>query len=522
MGQWSVRGKQELIVNTTTSYVPRVEHIDGLTVAAPGDAVWVGRHRPTGTTVRMVILDDPRISDDLARRAEHESRQFAGQRTHSALLRVIDVVEVDGSVPAVCTELHSLGSIGRIVRRTGPLTADDVAWIGRDAARGLATLHENRIAHLRISPSAIVLTEDRRVCLASFGALGDIEERLELIGSAAAWSTPDPTGGPSDDVYALGASLYTALTGQVPGVRPPMGQIPAALKFVLMGALQPDPLRRPSASALVHQFDAVVAGHDPRTVGESVSAEPAMTAAARRDAARRDTAHDITGEFPVTTIDIERLNRRGKSKRADKATVAELRRDDTVIDLTDDRRRSGHVGVTIHDHDDEAASGALSRLRARRALDVAADDVAPVETDGRIRPAVKMAALASMLVGALVAAFAVSRLGSDPAVDRDGRVVVEQPVTSDADSLLSGPTVEPVTVIPIDPAPIGAAPVDDPLGPTEADPAASLDPVPVAVEPTPVVAEPVAENPDLNMSKEFIQALVEQQRLADEAASATP
>jgi Protein kinase domain len=468
-----------------TTYAPQIDSLDNLISAAPGDAVWLARHRASGVDVRVIILDDPRLPADVVRRATRESRLLAGQKTHAALVQIAEVIDMPGGIVAVATEHHPLGSLGRIIAKSGAVGGHEVAWIGREAALALATLHEHRIVHLRISPGAILLTNDRRVSLGSFGALGEVEHRLDLVGSHLSWVAPEQSDSPAADVYALGATLLTALTGRTPGPRPSLHGVPAVMRPVFFGALHPDPSQRPSAVLLAAQITAVMEGADP-----AEAMEPA-----RRVAPATVASTDIDGATTPKTTRGKMLARRwGARPITVDAPVIDLR--DNATDLTPgydiDLRRlptTRSFASTTAGTSRRSAAPITMEVPATRFVphvsDRDIDDAAPLDDSSRVRPMVKVAALTTALIAAVIGAMAVSSFGRDNgpdpllgptsspagitaqprqpatdglaqigAVNADGIVIVE-PIS---------PIIDPVTglAVPIDPAPIGQQPTQDP------------------------------------------------------------
>jgi serine/threonine protein kinase len=545
------RGDKESVMSGLAAYAPKIDQLEGLVSAAPGDAVWLAHHRVADLTVRLIILDDPRLPTDVVRRATRESRLLSGQKTHAALVQIVDVVELPGGIVGVCTEHHPLGSLGRIVAQSGGIDAHEVAFIGREAAMALAALHDHRIVHLRISPGAILLTNDRGVSLGSFGALGEVEHRLELVGSHLSWVAPEQSDTPSADVYALGATLMTALTGRAPGPRPSLAGVPAALRPIFYGALHPDPQQRPSAGLLAEQLSAVIDGRDPSTVIEP----------ARRMAKNTTIADDIDVHHEMSSPRQKLSPRRWSARRA--STPMDV----AIIDLRDgapkltpgreiDLRTLPSVASPVRpQHSGATTSSVIHNRTANRAVelpstqvsDFEVDAAAPLEESTRIRPMVKAAGLATALVAALVGAMVVSSAarngGPAPLVETPVTTVAEirQPATDGvaqigaltadgvSDVPAIAPIVDPVTglAIPIDPAPIGQPIVADPrptvsAAPTDAGEAAPTTTASAATEPVDAAATPPLDPsatvpdgvvlPSIIMDPEVVAALTAQQQ----------
>ena len=164
----------------------------------------------------------------------------------------------------------------RIAR--GRLPEDEAAAIASQVASGLSAAHANGIIHRDIKPSNIMLTHDGGAKILDFGvaklAGTDMTSAGMSIGTVAYMAPEQLRGEQADaraDLWALGVTLYEALTGQRPfpgqhihevmkaillaGSNPtavPPNSIGTELLAVIRCALQPEPQARyPSAEALL-------------------------------------------------------------------------------------------------------------------------------------------------------------------------------------------------------------------------------------------------------------------------------
>ncbi|PLC12986.1 hypothetical protein AUQ48_13105 [Kocuria flava] len=146
--------------------------------------------------------------------------------------------------PAGLVEEHVAGgSLEQRVRADGPLDPGAAAALLRGAAAGLAALHGLGWRHGRLTPA--------RVLLRGPGAEGAV---LSGAGLPPGAEGPDP----AEDVLALGALVWWAMTGRWPRPgtgRPPLGLLcPGSgpeLAAAVEAALAEDPARRPTAAELV-------------------------------------------------------------------------------------------------------------------------------------------------------------------------------------------------------------------------------------------------------------------------------
>jgi hypothetical protein len=140
------------------------------------------------------------------------------------------------------------------------------------ALEGLATAHAAGTCHLALDPDDVILAADGRIRVTDFGigpAIGAARPReaVALLGSDRL-APEQMAGGPLDartDVFAAGALLFEALTGEPPrgrtSPRRVRAAVPRAIDRVTARALHPDPAGRyPDAGSFAR---ALRAGEDP-------------------------------------------------------------------------------------------------------------------------------------------------------------------------------------------------------------------------------------------------------------------
>lgn len=174
-------------------------------------------------------------ADPLVRRAIREARAAARLR-HPGIVTIHDVVSDNGR-PWIIMELIGGRSLAEAIGEHGLLTEQRTAQIGLDVLDALQAAHREGISHRDVKPANILLGADRAV-LTDFGiaALEDASTLTvtgQLVGSPA-YLAPERINGrpatPAADLWALGVTLYTALTGVSPFQR---GDTQATLAAIL-------------------------------------------------------------------------------------------------------------------------------------------------------------------------------------------------------------------------------------------------------------------------------------------------
>jgi serine/threonine protein kinase len=114
----------------------------------------------------------------------------------------------------------------RLVRSQGRLTMAQTASVISQAAMGLGYAHQQGLVHRDVKPGNLLVTPDGLVKVSDLGLAGCLHEgaddpRAGKIVGTADYLAPEMITNPQrvtpvSDIYALGCTLYYAITGKVP------------------------------------------------------------------------------------------------------------------------------------------------------------------------------------------------------------------------------------------------------------------------------------------------------------------
>ncbi|MEU6575052.1 serine/threonine-protein kinase [Streptomyces sp. NPDC046805] len=219
----------------------------------------------------------------LLARTRAEARA-AARINHSAVVTVHDVLEHDGR-PWIVMELVEGNSLADAVKEQGRVEPREAARIGQWVLRALRAAHAAGVLHRDVKPGNVLLGRDGRVLLTDFGIAqieGDttITRTGEVVGSVDYLAPERVRGhdpGPSSDLWALGATLYTAVEGRSPFRRTsPLSTMQAvveeeadALRYagplepVITALLRKDPAERPDAEQTAQMLAEAAEGRRP-------------------------------------------------------------------------------------------------------------------------------------------------------------------------------------------------------------------------------------------------------------------
>ncbi|MFF4956617.1 serine/threonine-protein kinase [Streptomyces sp. NPDC001222] len=243
----------------------------------------------------------------------HAEARAAARINHSAVVTIHDVLEHDNR-PWIVMELVEGGSLADAVKERGRLEPVEAARIGLWVLRALRAAHSAGVLHRDVKPGNVLLAADGRVLLTDFGIAqveGDttITRTGEIVGSVDYLAPERVRGhdpGPSSDLWALGATLYTAVEGRSPFRRtsplttmqavvdeePAQPANAGALDSVIAALLRKDPAERPDAERLEQMLAEAAEGRRPKAAQEYVATEhldtsgvgdPSTTATGRRE-----------------------------------------------------------------------------------------------------------------------------------------------------------------------------------------------------------------------------------------------
>jgi len=191
--------------------------------------VFKAEHKLLGRIEAIKVLPKSKSTPDAVAAFQREIRAQA-QLDHPNLVRV-SYADYEGDTYFFVTEYVPGTDLRKLVRRNGPLPYTTAATIISQAAEGLHYAHRRGLVHRDVKPGNLLVTPDGRTKITDLGLAWFLMEDLEggrpiggkpnsLVGTAD-YLAPETIRRPDQilpvsDVYALGCTLYYAVTGKVP------------------------------------------------------------------------------------------------------------------------------------------------------------------------------------------------------------------------------------------------------------------------------------------------------------------
>ncbi len=173
-----------------------------------------------------------------------EARGLA-KLSHPNIVGVHQVFEDNSTAYMALDLIKGRDLLDTLEDENGILKPSDITIILKKILGAIKYMHDQKVLHRDISPDNILLNEDLEPILIDFGAareqaskVGKVMSALRVVKdgySPQEFYVSGSVQGPSSDLYALGASFYHLITGEIP----PDSQI----RLASAAAREPDPYK---------------------------------------------------------------------------------------------------------------------------------------------------------------------------------------------------------------------------------------------------------------------------------------
>jgi serine/threonine protein kinase len=225
----------------------------------------------SGSAIEPVISTEQKAAFDHGLRCFFEEGRHLAKLDHPSIVRVIDFLRANGTVYLVMEYERGRTLQEHIIKHRGALSEEFLRKTFADLLSGLREVHKNKLLHLDIKPANIYLRSEGSPLLLDFGAarqtIGHDLPQIRAMhtpGFAAPeqYDGDDKRLGPWTDIYAIGATMYSCLSGANP---------PAADKRLKDDSLKParDLWRGTYSSHFLELIDSCL-GLDPLARPQSV------------------------------------------------------------------------------------------------------------------------------------------------------------------------------------------------------------------------------------------------------------
>lgn len=275
---------------------------DAVELARGGFGVVYKAFQPSLNRAVAVKVMTTEVRDEITRvRFERECKAMGMLSDHPSIVTVFDAGFTHHGRPYIVMDLMTNGALSDQLERNQPYRWRAVLEITVKVAGALGTAHKAGILHRDIKPENIMMSEYGEPKLGDFGIArlqGGPETRTGTLTASIAHVAPELLSGepPSvrTDLYALGSTMYSLLTGEPAFLRPTDESIVPALSRITN---EPVPDLRPHGVP------------DPvcRLIDRLMAKDPAERFASAEEAAQAMQQLQRSMGVPVTTLRIPDL-----------------------------------------------------------------------------------------------------------------------------------------------------------------------------------------------------------------------
>jgi hypothetical protein len=239
-------------------------------------ATFTGVDRKTGARVAVKLFDLGRAKDWKAQELFDREVATLQRLSHPGVPRFVDVVKDDDTgARALVMEFIDGESLADVLARERTLPEKRLWPLLVDVAGVLSAVHGEGVVHRDLKPANLIVRPGGGVAVVDFGGVGVVRGQAgSTVVGTFGYMAPEQLYGaqtPATDLYALGATVLHAATGQAPEDQPRQGLaidvdaaapfLSAPLRALLARLLQPDPTSRPKdAQALARELAALARG----------------------------------------------------------------------------------------------------------------------------------------------------------------------------------------------------------------------------------------------------------------------
>lgn len=221
--------------------------------------VYRARQTSLGRIVALKLLHEG-FDDDPDRVARFQAEARAAARLRHPHIVTVHEFGQRHRRPYLAMDLIEGQTLAERIKQ-GPLAPREAASLLRDVADAVSFAHRQGVIHRDLKPSNILLDRQQRALVTDFGLARQADASPQLTSTGVLLGTPsymapelisgEAPAAESADIYALGATLYAALTG-----RPPF-QAASALDTLLQATLHEPPPPREINPAIPRDLETI-------------------------------------------------------------------------------------------------------------------------------------------------------------------------------------------------------------------------------------------------------------------------
>jgi serine/threonine protein kinase len=242
-----------------------------------GGVVYKARHRDTGMVVAIKVLSSQMAKDRVLLKRFEQEFLATRQLDDPHVVQGLDFGQ-EGETFFLAMEFVAGQNLWDLVKSRGRLTETEAIAIGVAIGQALEAAHRRGMIHRDVKPDNVLVGPDGQAKLADFGVVKNLRGPVNLTMVDSTLGTPNfmapeqfqgsKHADARSDVYGLAATLYMAVTGEVPFrsqgfmglvrkkltgdiLRPGflVPELSERVERAILRALSPNPSHRPASCA---------------------------------------------------------------------------------------------------------------------------------------------------------------------------------------------------------------------------------------------------------------------------------
>jgi serine/threonine protein kinase len=188
-------------------------------------SVYRGQDPCTGNTIAIKVLSEQMSNDPVLRLRFAQECQVTRRLRHPHIVRVLDF-GLDGDKPYLVMEYIKGETLAQLLEREGPLAEAKAVALISQIGEALQWAHERGLIHRDVTPDNILITGEDEAKLTDLGLMKNLDGDFNLTRTQSSLGTPNfiapeqfedaKRADALSDLYSLAATLYLALTGELP------------------------------------------------------------------------------------------------------------------------------------------------------------------------------------------------------------------------------------------------------------------------------------------------------------------
>ncbi len=250
--------------------------------------VWLAHDERLMSSVALKFLSESVRANPVALNDLRQETKKCRLLSHPNIIRIYDLYEAPDETAFISMEYVDGPSLWalRSQQAGGFFSWDYLKPIVKQLCEALDYAHGENVVHRDLKPANMLLDERQRLRLADFGIAARVfessssETDLHRVSGTVSYMSPQQIDGlaarVTDDIYALGATLYDLLSGQPPFFQndiayqvrnvlaTPLSErlsdlevdndVPSAVAALIMACLSKDPDKRPQSARAVEEW----------------------------------------------------------------------------------------------------------------------------------------------------------------------------------------------------------------------------------------------------------------------------